>query len=248
MYQRALALERADGNLRDAIQLYERVAKPEFASDRALAARALVRIAECYEKLGQRDAAKVYERVVREFADQAESVTVARARLSALQEPPVRAGQTVRQMWSGFDVDALGAPSADGRFLTSVDWNTGDLVVRDLTQGTAQRVTNTGGWKPPAITPSSRCGRPTAGQIAYSWFVAKATPPNGRCVCRYELRTIPAVGADAAAARVVHRSADTIWIRPMAFTPDGRSLLVIRQHADRTHTLEMMSVADGSRR
>ena len=84
LFQKALATERADGNLREAIQMYERVVK-QFASDRALVARALVRIAECQEKLGQRDAAKVYERIVREFSDQAESVGVARARLTALQ-------------------------------------------------------------------------------------------------------------------------------------------------------------------
>src|SRR5687767_1383129 len=79
LFQKALATERADGDLRGAIQLYERIVK-EFGSDRSLASRALLRIAECYEKLGQAGARPIYERVLREYADQ-EAATTARARL-----------------------------------------------------------------------------------------------------------------------------------------------------------------------
>ena len=52
LFQKAVTQERAAGNLEEAIKLYQRVAK-EFASDRALAAKALVQAARCYEKLGQ---------------------------------------------------------------------------------------------------------------------------------------------------------------------------------------------------
>lgn len=55
LFQKALATERADGNLRAAIQLYERIVK-EFGADRALAARALVRKADCLLKLGDEEA------------------------------------------------------------------------------------------------------------------------------------------------------------------------------------------------
>ena len=47
LFQKALTAERAAGNLEEAIKLYQRVAK-EFASDRALAAKALVQEARCY--------------------------------------------------------------------------------------------------------------------------------------------------------------------------------------------------------
>ena len=52
LFQKAVTQERAAGNLEEAIKLYQRVAK-EFASDRALAAKALVQAAQCYELLGQ---------------------------------------------------------------------------------------------------------------------------------------------------------------------------------------------------
>jgi hypothetical protein len=46
LFQKALTQERAAGNLEEAIKLYQRVAT-EFASDRALAAKALVQEARC---------------------------------------------------------------------------------------------------------------------------------------------------------------------------------------------------------
>ena len=65
LFQKAVTEERAAGNLEEAIKLYQRVAK-EFASDRALGAKALVQEARCYEKLGQDKAVKLYERVARD--------------------------------------------------------------------------------------------------------------------------------------------------------------------------------------
>jgi hypothetical protein len=52
LFQKAVTQERAAGNLEEAIRLYRRVAT-EFASDRALAAMALVQEARCYENLGK---------------------------------------------------------------------------------------------------------------------------------------------------------------------------------------------------
>jgi hypothetical protein len=81
LYQQALRKERAEGDLEGAIKLYRQVAG---ATDRALAARALVKIGEAYERLGKAGADSAYLRVVAQFADQPESVRAARARLDAL--------------------------------------------------------------------------------------------------------------------------------------------------------------------
>ena len=53
-------------------------------------------------------------------------------------------GIVVRQVWSGSDVDVEGAPSPDGRYLSYVDWDTGDLAVYELTTGKKRRLTNKG--------------------------------------------------------------------------------------------------------
>ena len=77
-------MEKANGNLEEAIKLYQRVAG-EFSSDRALAAKALIQAAHSYELLGQDEqAVKIYEQVTRDFGDQRQPVETARAKRSWL--------------------------------------------------------------------------------------------------------------------------------------------------------------------
>src|SRR5262245_19625312 len=97
LFQKALAAERANGNLQQAIELYQRVAR-EFASDRALAARALLRMADCCVKLGDAQARAIYERVAREYPEQTAAVQEARTHLQ-VQEPARKAVQGDRLVW-----------------------------------------------------------------------------------------------------------------------------------------------------
>src|SRR6185369_108785 len=80
LFQAGLAKETVQGDLRAAIQMYGNVLK-EAGRDRALAAKALLRMAECYRKLGDTEARKIYERVVREFGDQTQAAATASGQL-----------------------------------------------------------------------------------------------------------------------------------------------------------------------
>lgn len=80
LYQQGLVQENGAGNLRNAIQLYERAAK-EAKGDRTTAALALMGAARCYEKLGQDESRRLYEEVTRSYADQQEQAALARERL-----------------------------------------------------------------------------------------------------------------------------------------------------------------------
>jgi Tol biopolymer transport system component len=246
LFQKALAAERADGNLRDAIQLYERVVT-QFPKDRPLVARALIRIADCHEKLGQREAGKVYERIIREFADQAESVTVARARLVALQSPAPAAVQAVRKIWSGNDVDAMGSPSADGRLLSYTNWVTGDLGLRDVAAGTSRMLTNTGGWEASGDYAEGSVVSPDGRQVAYAWFIDKGTDPKAKCTCLYELRVMSVSGPDAGKPRILLGvDSEKPWIQPAAWTPDGKGLIVVRSGARDTFDVGVLTFADNA--
>src|SRR5687768_15963200 len=98
LFQKALAKERAEGQLEPAIQLYEQVVR-EFAADRPLAAKALLQIGRCYERLGKDGAQKAYDRVVRDYGDQRTMADEARARLAALAQTGIRrAGPAARQI------------------------------------------------------------------------------------------------------------------------------------------------------
>ena len=141
MFKAAQNAELVDGDLKAAIEQYDTIVAKFSKTDRAASANALVRMAECYTKLGDAEAVKIYERVVREFADQAESVATARTRLAALRPPSVSKGVlSMRQVWAAPSSHL--SVSADGRFITFTDWTTGgDLAVRDLAVGTNRLLT-----------------------------------------------------------------------------------------------------------
>jgi hypothetical protein len=87
LYERGLVQEHATGHLEDAIALYVQAAHAA-GGDRALAARALVRAAGGYEKLGHRtDAANVYAEVLRAYPEQRAEVSLAQERLGILRRP-----------------------------------------------------------------------------------------------------------------------------------------------------------------
>ncbi len=89
LFQKGLVKERAEGKLEEAIAIYRQVVQ-KYKADRALMAKALVEMGQCYEKLGQGEAQKAYEQVVREYADQPEQAKIATARLAALSSTEVK--------------------------------------------------------------------------------------------------------------------------------------------------------------
>jgi Tol biopolymer transport system component len=144
LFQRAVTQEQT-GKLGEAIKLYEKVAR-DFASDRPLAAKALMRAAADCEKLGQdktNDAVKLYRQVTSDYGDQPDAAN-ARAKLAMLQQPPPTT-MTLRQ------ITPLGSPVtensngayvtfySDGQHALYLDNNAGGLVFSDLS-GSNKRV------------------------------------------------------------------------------------------------------------
>jgi outer membrane protein assembly factor BamD (BamD/ComL family) len=80
LYERALVRERAEGNLKGAMLLYEKIIK-EFPAKRDVAAKALLQLGTGYEKLGQPEkAATYYDRLIRDYPDQTHMVSEAQSR------------------------------------------------------------------------------------------------------------------------------------------------------------------------
>ena len=102
VYQRGLVQEHSVGNLQEAIALYAQAAQGA-GKDRALAARALVRMGGAQEKLGaETDAEKSYAELLRVYPEQRAEVAIARQRVTALRrarrvdaavQPPVAANR-----------------------------------------------------------------------------------------------------------------------------------------------------------
>ena len=93
----ALHQEEVQGDLKGAIAAYQKVVAVPGVS-RKTAAGAPVRMGQCYEKLGDAESRKAYERVLREYADQKEAVVVARARLGGVESMARQTGIAARQV------------------------------------------------------------------------------------------------------------------------------------------------------
>ncbi len=231
LLQSAIKKEVVDGNLPGAIEGYKK-AVAAAKDNRAIAAQALVHLADCYQKLGDAQARTIFEQVVREYADQRDVVAMARARLGGAAAGNV--GVVTRQMWSGSKVDAYGGVSPDGRFLSFTDWDTGDLAIHDFTTGQDRRLTNKGSWNESVeqalMSSISRDGK----QVAYGWLVTDS----------YELRTIDVNGGKP---RVLVARPKT-GLQPLDWSPDGRWIAVQVERADRTGDIGLVATADGTLR
>jgi hypothetical protein len=111
LYEQGLVQEHANGHLEDAIALYLKAARAA-GPDRALAARALIRVGAAHEKLGhQTDAAAMYAEVLRAYPEQRVEVSVAQERLGVLRRR-APAGTTTRRP-SGASVATATTPVLD---------------------------------------------------------------------------------------------------------------------------------------
>ena len=82
IYQKGLMKEEGEGALQAAIDLYDQIAD-NSSTDKSLQAKALLHIGMCYEKLGNQEAVKAYQRLVNNFPGQKSEVAIARERLSS---------------------------------------------------------------------------------------------------------------------------------------------------------------------
>jgi tetratricopeptide (TPR) repeat protein len=81
LLQQAIQKEIVDGDLDTAIKMYRRILENP-GENRTVAARALLQIGKCYEKLGSLEARKAYETLLAQYSDQREIATEARRRLT----------------------------------------------------------------------------------------------------------------------------------------------------------------------
>jgi Tol biopolymer transport system component len=135
------------------------------------------------------------------------------------------------RIWSGPNVNLLGAPSRDGRILTFAD--RGDLAYRDLHSGAVTRLTNRpAGSKEFAYfsVPS-----PDGARIAYAWFNSDGF---------YELRMIPASG-DASPV-TLFRNEDAGFVQPCAWTPDGNHVLTLLFRRDNISQIVLIPTRGGA--
>lgn len=240
LFQKALAKERAEGNLEEAIALYQQVVKE--AKDESLSAKAQFRIGICYEKLGQKkakQAQEAFQKVISEYPGQRDIVKMAQEKLSSLiqAEPIVGQGdkrENLHLVMEGTDPDALrmmGAPSPDGRYVSFTDWDTGNLAVYEIATKKKRPLTGKKDWEDKGWSENSRWS-PDGKKIAYSWWISDN---------KNDLRI---VGLDGSEPRILTKSYP--WIICSDWSPDGEYILARIYTMLGGKRISLISVADGS--
>jgi Tol biopolymer transport system component len=233
----AIETETVKGDIKDALRQYAEIAAKYAKSDRATAVSALIHLAECHEKMGDAEARRIYEMVVKEYGDQKEAVAEAKARLRG--RAPRGSALVTRQIWMGPDVDVYGAVSPDGRLITFYDKQSGDLAVHDVVTGDDRRLTHKGAQPEPEEYGQVSAFSPDVKQVAYSWLNRDG---------RYDLRVIGVNQPPAQNPRILCDNAEIGWIAPYDWSHDGKWIAVELQRLDRTAQIGIVSAIDGSLR
>ena len=238
LFEKAVYMEEAQGDLQKAIVLYEQILK-QFPENREIAAKAQLHIGLCYEKLGLQEAPKAYQKVLDDFPEQKEAVKIAQEKLSVFLKAKAAMEKVdkelnIRKVWSGPGTDILGEPSPDGRYLSFVDWITGDLAVRDLATGKNRRLTDKGSWAKSGEFALFSRWSPDGKKIVYNWLNKE------EC---FDLRI---VALDNPKPRILLAMEEMEYVHPFEWSPDGKNILALITQVPNISQVGLLSVADGS--
>jgi len=229
----AMDKEVVDGDLKGAIEAYKKVVA-NAGADRALAAQALVGMAECYQKLGDDESQKIYERLVREYGDQKHAADEARAHLAALRSAASTSNRAARLLWTNPFAGSRGPDtvSPDGRFAGFTDGETGNLAIHDFATGTNRRLTDAGGWAV-AYTDAASIS-PDGQQIAYDMYLDREHA--------LELRVASIAKGESTPPTVALRTGQNEGAYEIQWMPDGKQLVIVRASLDRTSQIGLVSI------
>jgi Tol biopolymer transport system component len=184
----------------------------------------------CYEKLGQKEAQAAYQRILRDFADQAEIVAQARVRLAALGGSGGAGGLVARRVLT--DASGVrGVLTADGKYIRYMDRGTGDVVQFEVASGQTSRITNRGPWGERENYVEGQAFSRDGKQIAYDRFTKDGSP-------QLRIRNL-----DGSGLRTLYSESTA---QAFDWSPDAGSILALRSVSSKGIELVLISTVDGS--
>lgn len=234
LLQAAIKKEMVDGDLNAALEQYKRILAA-YKDNRAVSAKALLQMAQCYEKLDPSQARTVYDRLLREYPDQKSSVTAARSRLASITGPvdaPKQTAINTRKLFESWDVVSGVSWSAGGRWLLYASRLPAvrALIMQNLETGQQRIIRQSGANE--------------------SIYTAKLSPDEKSVVYRIvyanrqqELRII---GVDGTRDRLLFTSPEVQASWPHDWSPSGKDILASFERRDRTNQLVLISTVSGS--
>jgi len=225
----AIHQEEVEGNLDGAIASYKKFLS-QYGNNRPLAAKAQYHMGLVYEKLGNAEARKAYEEVVQKYADQSDVVVPARRHLAALAG--VRSSDTlaVHHLFTTHSFPA--SITSDGRLIGLADGYRSAIGIRDVASGQIKWLVDgddsyTEG-ECTIISPDQR-------QVVYAWYPSKGGEVR---IIANEVGSKPRI--------LIPASEEYRWVDPLAWSPDGKSILIVINRRDKTWQFGWVAVADGT--
>ena len=231
IFEKAFYYEDVQGDLQKAIELYEQILK-QFSGNREIAANAQLHIGLCYEKLGNTKAINAYEQVLKNYAGQAKQVAEAKARLTALRkEEP--AGLTMTRISPYIHLESQ-TLSPDGTKVAGVDMSIGqNLAVYDLATKKTELMTD---YK--------------FGEKNTRWTWVPVWSPTGRELvhqnCEWNDKADDELWITNLDGKSRFLFKNSHGLAPCDWLPDGSTVLAIQGKENKTSSLGLISVKDGS--
>ena len=179
--------------------------------------------------------------MITDFPDQTDVVRAARAELASLSPPQRPAAQESgeqieRLIWKAAKACAGGDVSADGRYFSSVDLETGDLLLYEIASGKTRSLTDFASKETFAEFAESPKFSPDGRRIAFGWKGGNR---------RSELRVVEVEGGKHT---VLFSEEGIIAIQPAAWTADSGQILASLTGSDLKIRIVFLSVPGGKAR
>jgi|GEM_PF-5400572 len=172
LLNRGIYLENVDGSLEEAMVIYDSVAT-YFATSRPQAALALLRLGVVHEKLGDQRASYYFQEVVDMYPEQHNTADEATSRLSKYAGKSIRSvpesGLVVYRKLADLE-DVYGSVSPNGKYISYVNWENGNLAAYDVQQKISREITTEGTWEGQGQYPDMSVWSPDSKRLAYLWF------------------------------------------------------------------------------
>jgi len=142
-------------------------------------------------------------------------------------------GIAIKQVWTGPGVGDFHSVSTDGKYLSFVDRETGDVAIRDLEKKENKLLTNEGTWDEPYHWADENLLTADGKKIIYSWYNDDDN---------YDLRLLE---IDKPSPVIIYKPKSPEQIFPKLLFPDNKKVIVQRFNPDETWHLASVNIENG---
>ena len=173
LFQQGMMKEEGEGNLTEAIEIYNKLVDDTSVA-RKMRANALLHIGICYEKLGTKNASRVYEKLITEFSDQTDISSIAREKLKSITGSNLKVQKKGLLTHHIKTIKKFGAEEMDptGRYYLYMNHSpeSKELMYFDLVTGKTDSITEGNSWRSKKWSnPDYPVFSPDSKRVAYMW-------------------------------------------------------------------------------